>query len=181
VSFALRFWPYLAGAALLIGSGWYLHHAGVVSGHAASEAHWRPLFAAAERARDDANLAALRKEADSTRLSQTAEAEHAKNVASLNLRAADAEHRYASLLRQHSAGASCSAVREDGGPASNADAARESSELIDRTSRDFASLARRCESDAAALTDLQRWVSDQHDLFTTAARASSRAGSDPSE
>lgn len=160
-----RFWKPLAGAALLIGSGWYLHHAGYEAGHAASEAHWQPLFAEAERARDAANQAARQKEADSTRLSQTAEAEHAKILAYLNLRAADAEHRYASLLRQHSAGPSCGAVPKDGGPAGDPDAAGASSQLIDRTSRDFAALARRCESDAAALTDLQHWVTEQRNLL----------------
>ena len=161
----VRFWKPLVGAALLIGSGWYLHHAGYESGHAASEAHWQPLFAQAERARDAANLAARQKEADSTRLSQTAEAEHAKTVASLNLRAADAEHRYASLLRQHSAGSRCGAVPKDGGAAGDPDAAGASSQLIDRTSRDFAALARRCESDAAALTDLQEWVRGQRAIL----------------
>jgi len=157
----LKFWKPLAGAALLIGSGLWVHHAGYESGHAASEAHWQPLFAEAERARDAANLVARQKEESSIRLTQTAEAEHAKTVASLNLRAADAERRYASLLRQHSAGRGCVAVPKDGGPAGEPDAAGASSQLIDRTSRDFAALARRCESDAAALTDLQEWVRGQ--------------------
>src|SRR4051812_28872032 len=92
-----RFLKPLAASALLIGLGWYIHHAGYVSGHAASEAHWQPLFAQAERARDAANLVAHQKEVDSKALSQTAEAEHAKTVASLNLRAADADQRLRAL------------------------------------------------------------------------------------
>lgn len=161
----LRFWKPIIGAALLIGAVWFLHHRGYESGYAASEAKWQERFAAAERARDEANAAARQKEADSKALSQTAEAEYAKTVASLNLRAADAERRYASILRQHSAGSGSCAVSQDGGATSGADATRASSELIDRASRDFASLARRCESDSAALTSLQEWVRSQQALF----------------
>ena len=156
-----RFWKPLAGAALLIGSGWYLHHAGYESGHAASEAHWQPLFAQAERARDAANLAAHQKEADSTRLSQTAEAEHAKTVASLNLRAADAERSNLSLVRQLAARSRCSAVREASGPAAVPDAAPASDERLAGAADRFTDLARRCESDARQLAELQGWVTGQ--------------------
>src|ERR1043166_6093454 len=106
----LRFWPYLAGLIAIIGLAGYLHHAGFESGRAAERADWRPRFAAAERARDEANAAARHTEALSIQKSQTAEAEHEKKVASLNLRADAAEQRYASLLRQRPARASCSAV-----------------------------------------------------------------------
>lgn len=160
-----RFWPHLLIAAAIIGAGAYLRHSGYESGYAASEVQWRERFAAAERLRAEANEKARQTEADSIALTQTAEAEHAKTLASINLRAADAEHRYASLLRQHSTGSRSCAVRQDGGAAPDADATRASSELIDRTSRDFSALARRCESDAAALTELQRWVTEQRAIF----------------
>src|SRR4051812_45138487 len=74
VSFILRFWPYLAGIALLILGAWRIHHAGYESGYAASEVQWQTRFAVAERVRDAANLVALQKEADSNALTQKAEA-----------------------------------------------------------------------------------------------------------
>lgn len=165
LSLLARFWKPLAGAALLIGASLYLHHAGYESGYAASEAQWQPRFAEAARARDAANTVARRKEADSTALSVQSEKQHDETIASLNLRAADAEHRYASLLRQHSAGPRSGAVPQDCSAAGDADATRASSELIDRTSKDFGSLARRCESDAATLTDLQEWVRGQRAIL----------------
>lgn len=161
----LRFWKPLAGLALLICAYGWAHHAGFESGRAVERADWQPRFAAAERARDEANAAAHRTEELSSQISQTAEAEHAKTVASLNLRAADAERRYADILRKHSASSRCGAVPQDGGAAGNPDATRASSELIDRTSKDFGSLARRCESDSAALTSLQEWIKAQQALL----------------
>jgi hypothetical protein len=160
-----RFWPHLLVAAAIIGAGLWLRHSGYESGYAASEVQWLERFAAAERAREAADERARQKEAGSIALTQMAEAEHAKTLASINLRAAGAERRYASLLRQRSAASGGCAVRQDSGATSDADATRAGSELIDRTSRDFAALARRCESDAAALTDLQQWVTEQRAII----------------
>lgn len=160
-----KLWPYLLGAALILSGAWYLHHRWYSEGAEARDAYWKPLFDAAERAREAATEKARRQEEDSKALSQASEAHYAETVSSLNLRAADAERRYASLLRQRPAGSCSGAVREDGGPAGNADATRASSELVDRTSRDFAALARRCEGDAAALTDLQEWVRGQQAIL----------------
>lgn len=163
-----RFWKPLAAVALIIGAWAWAHHTGYESGYAASEAHWRPAFDEATRARDAANAKARQTESDSSALSSQTEKAHGEQIASLNLRAADAEHRYASLLRQHPANSCRGAVRENGGATPESDAAGASSELIDRTSRDFAALARRCESDAAALTDLQGWIRGQQVILRAA-------------
>lgn len=156
-----RFWKPLAAAVLIICAGAYLHHRWYSAGAAARDAYWQPQFDAAQRALTAANAKARQQEADSKALSAQSEKQHAEKIASLDSRIADAERRYASLLRKHPAGSSCVTVPSDGGAAGDADAARASSELIDRTGRDFASLARRCEADAAALTDLQEWVRGQ--------------------
>ena len=156
-----RFWQPLAAIALVIGAWAWAHHQGFESGYAASEAHYTPLIAAAERARDAANSAARQKEADSKALSQQIEARHVEIEASLSSRADAAEHRYADILRHRSANSSCGAVPKDGGPATDPDATRASSELVDRTSRDFRDLARRCESDASQLSQLQDWIRGQ--------------------
>ena len=163
----LRFWPHLLIAVVITCGALYLHRHGYESGYAASEAQWQERFAAAERLRAAADERARRKEAGSIALTQKAEAEHEKTLASINLRAADAERRYASLLRQHSAAASSGTVRQDSGAAANPDATSASSELVDGVGRDFAALARRCESDAAALTDLQEWVRGQRAILNS--------------
>lgn len=162
-----KLWPYPLGAAVILGAAWWIHHRGYESGFAASEAKWQPRFDAAERELTAANEKARRKEEDSKALSEQSEKQHAEKLASLNLRIDAAERRYASLLRQHSASASCGAVRQDGGAPRDADATGPSSELIDRTGRDFAALARRCEADAAALTDLQEWVRGQRAILNS--------------
>ena len=159
-----RFWP-LAVVILLIGAGLYYGHTRYESGYAASEAIRLAEHLAAERALAAANEKARRTEADSKALSDQSERQHAETIASLNLRAADAERRYASILREHPANSGSCAVPKDGGAASDPDATRASSELIDRTSRDFAALARRCEADAAALSQLQEWIRDQQALL----------------
>lgn len=156
-----KLWPYLLGAAAILGATWWVYHHGYESGYAASEAKWQARFDAAEHALTAANEKARQTEQSSRALTDQIEKQHAETIASLNLRAADAERRYASLLRKYSAGSGSDAVRQDGGAPGNTDAAGPSSELIDRTGRDLAALARRCESDAAALTDLQEWIRGQ--------------------
>lgn len=154
-------WPYFLGAALILGLAWWAHHRIYESGYAASEAKWQPRFAQAERELKAANEKARRQEEDSRALSDRIEEQHAKTVASLTSRAADAERRYASILRQHSAGSRGDAVPQDGGAAGDADAARALDLRNERAAKDFGRLARGCEADAAALTDLQQWVRGQ--------------------
>jgi hypothetical protein len=165
VSLLLRFWPYLTGLTLLIGAATYMHHAGYESGYAASEAHYRPLFDAADKARAAADARARTLDQASKALSAKTEADYAASVSSLNLRVADAERRYAGILRQRPTSASCRTGPGDGASAGGADAAGASDELIERTSRDFGTLVRRCEADATTLTALQKWVREQQALF----------------
>jgi len=154
----LRFWPYLAGAALVIGASWFLHHRGFESGYAASEAKWQPLFAAAEKARDAANEKARHKEEDSIQLSRMAEAEHEKSVASLTLRAADADKRIRALGVRLAAASACR-VEVSSAPGSSAepDAASAGIARADRAGASISDTGRRCELDASALAAWQQF------------------------
>lgn len=156
-----RVWPYLAGAALLIGAGLYLRHTGYESGYAASEAKWQTLFAAAEKARDAANEKARRKEEDSTRISQTAEAEHAKTVASLTLRAADADKRIRALGLRIAAASACRVeVSTAPGSAAQPDGATESEQRASEAGGRVAAAGADCELDAAAKVEWQRFYTE---------------------
>lgn len=159
-----RFWPWLAVAVALSGAALLLNHAGYKSGYAASEARWQRAFVAAEHARDEANARAAVQEANSKALSDQIEKQHAQTVASLNLRAADAERRITGLLRQRPASSRCSSMPEAGRPATEPDAIPSGDELADRTGNALAQLARRCEADASALGALQQWVLEQRAL-----------------
>jgi hypothetical protein len=166
----VRFWKPLAGAVLLIGLALWAHHAGYESGHAASEAHWRPLFAQAERARDAANLAARQKEESSIRLTQNAEAEHEKVVASLNLRAADADQRIRAIgLRLAAASARRCEVSAIPGATAVPDAASTGVARADGAGASISDTGRRCELDAATLAGLQRWIIGQRAIFQRSA------------
>jgi len=159
-----RVWPYLLIVAALSGAAWWLHHSGYESGYAAAEAKWQPRFAAAEEARAAADAKARQMEEDSKALSERSSRRYDETLASLNLRAADAERRYSKLLRDSSARASCGAVPQDGPAAGDSDAAAASDQRSDRIGRALAGLARRCEGDARSLAELQSWVRDQFAL-----------------
>lgn len=155
----LRFWPYLAGAALLIGGGLWLHHRGYESGYAASEGKWRPLFSAAEKARDAANEMARRKEEDSKALSEQIERQYGETMASLNLRAADADQRLRALsVRLATARSGCSQVPAAAGTPAVPDGAPTGSERAERAGASIAGTGKRCELDAAKVIALQRYV-----------------------
>jgi len=160
MTFLLRFWPYIAGALLIVAAGWYLHHTGYESGRAASEAHWKPLFDAAKVEYVKAEARADMQEAQSRTLSAKWEAEHAEQVASLTLRADAAQRTNVGLVRQLTAARRCP-MPENGGAADKSDDPSRIPELAERVGSDLTSLARRCESDAAKLTILQGWVRDQ--------------------
>lgn len=168
LSLVMRFWKLLAGALVILAAGWFLHHRGYESGFAASEAKWQPLFAAAEKARDVANEKARRKEEDSIQLAQMAEAEHAKTVASLNLRAADAERSNLSLVRQLAARSRCGGLPKASGPTAIPDDATAGGERLAGAAGRFTDLARRCESDARQLAELQEWVTGQLGILRAA-------------
>lgn len=161
----LRFWPYLAGAAIIIGAGLWIDHHGYESGFAASEANWKPRFDAAERARDTANARADALQLASKHLSDEYESRHAQTVASLTARAADAEQRTAGLVRQLSARARCSTLPQASGSPAVPDATAASDPVADRASKDLVELARRCESDAHTLAELQGWVMEQRAIL----------------
>ncbi len=173
-----RLWPYLAGLALIIGGGLYLHHRWYQAGYAASEAHWKPAFEAAQRALTAANERARRMEADSIALSQKVQAEHEKAVASLASRAADAESANRSLVRQLAARSRCVAVPAAGGAAPEPDAASAGDPIADRAAADLTELARRGESDARTLSELQGWIRGQLAILRRSDSAASGGRSD---
>jgi hypothetical protein len=156
-----RFWKPLACLALVIGAWALAHHQGYESGYAASEAKWQPAFAAAERARDAANAVARQKEASSTALSQQAEVDHEKAVASLTLRAHDADERIRDLVRQLAASASRGRVPTLSGPATVITGPAESDQRASEAGGSIARTGADCEADAITLAGLQRWVTEQ--------------------
>lgn len=157
VTLLARFWPHLLAAAAIIGAGVYLHHRGYESGFAASEAKWQPLFAAAEKARDAANEKARRKEEDSIQLARMAEDEYEKSVASLTLRAADADKRIRALSVRVAASACRVEVSPTAGTAAVPDAAAASLARADGAGASISDTGRRCELDSAALAGWQRF------------------------
>jgi len=166
LSLLSRFGPYLVALAALSGAAWWLHHQGYESGYAASEAKWQPRFDAAERAKAVADEMARRKEAYSTALSQKVEAEHEKAVASLNLRAADADKRLRALsLRLATASARRCEVPPIPGAALQPDAAAEVIRRAEDAGGRISSVGAACESDAATLAALQRWVTEQRAII----------------
>jgi hypothetical protein len=157
-----KFWPWLAGVVIVVGSDWYFHHSGYISGYASSQAQWQTRFAEAERARDAANAKARQQETESTAITQKAEADHEKDMASLTLRAADAEQRIRALgVRLAAASARRCEVPAVSGAAAVPDAARASAERAERAAASIGDTGRRCEADAIALANLQRWLTEQ--------------------
>lgn len=164
----LRFWPYLAGIALIIGAYGWAHHAGYESGYAASEAKWQPAFAKAERERDAANARTRTMEESSTHITQSIEAEHADKISSLNLRVADADQRIRALgMRLAAASAHRCDVPEVSGATAVPDATTESVQRASEAGGRIARVGADCEADALSLTDLQRWVTEQHGIFNS--------------
>jgi hypothetical protein len=163
-----KFWPWLAGAVLVVGSDWYFHHSGYVSGYASSEAQWQARFTEAERAREAANEKARQQETESIVVTQKAEADHEKAVASLNLRAADAEQRIHDLgVRFAAVSARGCKVPAVSGATAIPDAAPASTERVERAAASIGDTGRRCEADAVALSDLQRWLAGQRAILGT--------------
>jgi hypothetical protein len=105
-----------------------------------------------------ADAKARRKETDSIQLAQIAEAEHAKTVASLNLRAADADKRIRALSVRLAAASTCGVeMSSASGAAAEPDAASASAERAERGGASLSDTARRCELDAAAKLEWQRF------------------------
>jgi hypothetical protein len=161
VTFLLRFWPYLLGGVLVVGAAVWINRLGYESGYNASEAHWKPAFDAARTALVEANARTQQMETASRALTQKAEAEHAQTLASLQVRAADADVRIRGLMRDIAKRSGCRSVPAVPEPAAVADGASAGAERAERAGAGVADVGRRCEADAATLTALQRWVREQ--------------------
>ena len=162
-----KFWPHLLAVGAIIAVGLWLRHAGYESGYAASEAKWHPLFEAAERELAAANARTETKEAASKVLSEQIEKQHAETMASLNLRASAADRRIRDLsvrlAAAHSRSCPLPAVP---GTTSVPDAAAEVERRAEEAGGRISSVGAACESDAATLAELQRWVTEQRAIFT---------------
>lgn len=162
-----RFWLPLVAAGAVIGAGWYLHHRGYESGYAASEKRWQAAFAKAAAERDAANAKALRQETESTLLSDQIGKQHAEQMASLNLRAADADKRIRALSVRLAAASSCRVeVPAVSGTSAEPDDATEGVRRAAEAGGRIAAVGTDCEADAARLAALQRWITEQRAIFS---------------
>ena len=155
-----RFWKPLAGAALLIGSGWYLHHTGYESGYAASEAHWQPLFATAERERDAANERTRTKEAKSIQASAESQRRIDETLQTLHVRAADYDSRLRSLSVRLAASARRCEVPQVAASPAQPDGAAESEQRASGAGGRIAATGANCELDAASKVEWQRFYTE---------------------
>lgn len=161
MTFLVRFWPHLLIAGAVIVAGVWINRLGYESGHAASEAYWRPAF---DRAREElaaANELTRQRDIASKALTQKAEVEHVAQMALRDSRIAAADVRVRQLMRDNAKRADCRQLPETSGPAPNPDAAGTFVERSERAGADLIQLARRCEEDAASLTTLQKWLREQ--------------------
>lgn len=164
----LRYWKY--GAALLALLGiwlWHEHalHAAHDAGWAENEARWQPILAAAQQELAAANARTQALESAAQAITNESEARHAQTIADLNQRAADADTRVRGLVRKLAASHSCGGTVSEAANASTVpDAAGAGDERVERAGGDLTGLARRCESDARTLTELQGWVREQQSL-----------------
>lgn len=170
LSLLARLWPYLAGATLVIGAGWYLHHSGVESGRALERADWQPRFEAAKEAADKANAAADAKEDLARKLAIESDTRYARTIMDLNSRAADTSRSITQLVRQLAARAGGGQVPEAGGPTAGTDAAPSGDPRIDGAAASIGDTGRRCEQDAAQLAELQRFVTEQNTIVGSASK-----------
>lgn len=150
-----RFWKPLAGiliAAVVVGLIYR-------QGRLAERAVWEPKFAAAEKAKAEADARAEAKESLARRLSAESDTRYADTIFRLNERAVDASRDIRQLVRLISA--SRQQVSADGTAPRGPDANSAGDGRLETVGVDLAELARRCESDAHQLAELQRYVSGQ--------------------
>jgi hypothetical protein len=151
-----RFWKPLLGALVVLA----ILYAAYSHGRKVERSDWEPRFAAAERAKVEADARAEAKEELARRLSRESDERYAHTIARLNERAADAQRDIDGILRKLTA-AIRREVPADGGAPAGTDAAPAGGEYLGRTAGDLAELARKCESDSAQLAELQRFVAGQ--------------------
>lgn len=150
-----RFWPYLTVGVVLIFIGWRIYAAG----ESARDAYWRPRFEAAEKAKAEADARAEAKQELATRLAAESDTRYAQTIFRLNERAADAQRDIRQLVRLISSRGE--QVPSDGATAGSTDAASPGDPRIDGVAISIADTGRRCEADAAALAELQRYIQGQ--------------------
>jgi len=164
-----RFWPYLAGAALILCAGLYLHHRGYESGFAASEGKWQPRFAKAERELDAANARTRMTEAESNLASAESQRRIDETQKLLDVRTADYDGRLRSLsVRLSAASANRCEVPAVPGSSAEAAGASESDQRAAEVGSRIAGIGADCESDAARLAEWQRWYTEQRTIFSEA-------------
>jgi hypothetical protein len=105
--FLLRFWPHIAGAVLLLGGLWYLHHHGYRAGQAERTAHYQPILKKIDEERIAASARVKALESAGEALSKETEQRHAETEKALRARAAAADERIARLVRRISRGHDC--------------------------------------------------------------------------
>lgn len=163
-SVLLRFWPHIAGAVLLIGGLWYIHHHGYNAGQDERTAYYQPILTAVEgeRRAAEARIATLRKAQKA--LNTEVEQRHARNLQAIQNRATRAEQRIVSLL-QVGAGRCREPVPAAAGASPEPESTAEELERFGRVGAGIAAVGRRCEEDAGQLAELQRWYATQRDFL----------------
>lgn len=160
-----RFWPYVAvalAAAFILGG---TYRTAYKAGQREREAHWQPLFAAADKARAEANARTANLEAASKALTATTEARYVETLQSLEARAADADVRVGKLMRQLATRPRSCEVSAVPGPAAVPDDSSEVQQRADAIGSRIVGIGRDCEADAAQLATLQRWIEDQRAIL----------------
>jgi hypothetical protein len=156
LSLLARFWKPLLGALVVLSVLWMAFN----HGRQVERAEWEPKFAAAERAKAEADARAEAKEGLARRLAAESDTRYADTIFRLNERAADTGRDIRQLVRLITS-ARGQQVPADGAPAGSPDAATAGDERLAGAADRFTDLARRCESDAQQLAELQRYVTGQ--------------------
>lgn len=160
-----RFWRPLAAVAGLLILTLAVHHRGYTAGRETERAVWLPQILAAEKAKAEADARAESIERASTALTAQYEARHDETVQALNARAAAADGRVRSLVRDLAKHPRSCPLPEASGPATVSDADSAGDEFAGGIGGDLVALAQRCESDSRTLAELQRWIVDQRAIL----------------
>jgi hypothetical protein len=147
--------------------GWgatVIHHRGYVSGQDERTAYYAPLMKAANDAKDAANARAEKAEKAAGMINVQSEKDHAQFIQTLAQRESAAAARIADILRHRAAADRAArggqlpgvagAANQLGGtaPGDNGDS---------RFSASISAVGARCEHDAAAVSEFQRWYAEQ--------------------
>jgi cbb3-type cytochrome oxidase subunit 3 len=155
LSLLARFWKPLLGTLVVLA----ILYAAYSHGRKAERAEWEPRFAAAEKAKAEADARAEAKEGLARRLSAESDQRYADTIFRLNERAVDAQRDIRQLVRLIATRGE--QVPSDSATTGSPDAAATGDSRIDGAAVSIADTGRRCEADAAALAELQRYVQGQ--------------------